>query len=298
VLGRFGDQVQVRNAAGVVGWASAQDLLSADFWRQAQALDAKAQGLPVQARGHTRVLSNLHLEAGRDSPRIRQLNKDVPVDLLARQAVDVPTANAPTAAPKADSGPSDAPADNQGAEKKEDWWLINAHLPDKISQAGWILARFVDLDVPPPLPDYASAAGMHIVAWFELNHVADSSGAAKPQYLVVGTRGGEGQTCDFTSLRVFTWGNQKDRYETAFVDSSACGKLPVNLTRAKAAGGDVTFSFQDFSDGAPANRIYHVHQTVVRREREGKSPAKPKPKLKLKLKLTSNSKPRPKSKRK
>ena len=42
--------------------------------------------------------------------------------------------------------------------KKEDWWLVRAHSADQTSMAGWILGRFIDLDVPAPLPDYASSA--------------------------------------------------------------------------------------------------------------------------------------------
>ena len=63
---------------------------------------------------------------------------------------------------------------------------------------GWLLGRFVELDVPQPLADYASSAGMRIVAWTELNRVNAASGKLMPQYLLVGTHGPEGQPCDFT----------------------------------------------------------------------------------------------------
>src|SRR5277367_6494814 len=44
--------------------------------------------------------------------------------------------------------------------------------------------------------------------------------------------GPEGQPCDFTALRVYTWGKQKERYETAFVESDVCGKFPILKSRA------------------------------------------------------------------
>ena len=110
------------------------------------------------------------------------------------------------------------------------------------------LGRFIDLDVPEPLPDYASAAGMRIVAWFELDQVARSGGGSKPQYLVVGTRSGpKDKRAISRCIRVFTWGAQRDRYETAFVESDLCGKLPVELA-AQGPGGDVTFAFQDLTN--------------------------------------------------
>jgi hypothetical protein len=265
VLNRLYDQVQVGTAAGVTGWASVRDLVSEEVWQKAKDLETKAASLPVAARGHTRVLSNLHIEPGRDSPRIRQLNKDVPVELFERQAVEVPVTVPPTApapgAEGADSGERDE-------AKKEDWWLVRARLLDQTTQVGWILRRFIDLDVPSPLPDYASSAGIHIAAWFELNHVTDSFGRAKPEYLVVGNRGAEGRACDFTLMRVFTWGSKRQRYETAFVESNVCGKLPVKVTQRAAPGADVTFAFEDLSSRTSENRVYQMHQTIVRRVKQ------------------------------
>jgi hypothetical protein len=251
VLNRFDDQVQVRTAAGVTGWASGRDLLSPEFWRKTKDLEAKAAMLPIEARGHTRVLSNLHLEPGRDSPRIRQLDKDVPLELFEREAVEVPAVA------------EGAASADRGEAKREDWWHVRAHLADQSLSTGWMLGRFIELDVPSPLPDYASSAGIHITAWFVLNQATDASGKPKPQYLVVGNRGSEAEACDFTLMRVFTWSIKRQRYETAFLESDVCGKLPVLLTQA--AGGDVRFAFEDRSNRTPENRVYLMRQTIVRR---------------------------------
>ena len=299
ILGRAADQVRVRTASGTIGWMSQGDLLAADLWQKALDLAAKTAAQPVEARGHTRVLSNLHLEPGRDAPRVRQLARATPVELFERRALEMPASAVPAtpAAASVPAGPalpaaptagtatrtpteSSATAPATGAEgeegatgqppavRKEDWWLVRANLPDQAAVSGWILGRFIDLDVPAPLPDYANAASMHIVAWFELNRVTDASGYAKPQYLVAGVRGPEGQPCDFTLLRVYTWGLRGQRYETAFVASDLCGKLPVALYPASAPGGDATFAFEDWSRGAKEQRSYRMHQTVVRRVKE------------------------------
>lgn len=257
VLDHFQDQALVRTATGDTGWINERDLLSAALWQDMRVLDATADALPVEARGHTRVLSNLHIEPGRSSPRICQLGKQISVDLHERRAVEVPAAA--EAGDASDKNSNDEPAE----ARKEDWWLVRANIPDHAPVSGWILGRFMDLDVPSPLPNYTASAGMRIVAWFELNRVAGTSGDTVPQYLVVGVRGAEGQPCDFTLLRVFTWSQTRQRYETAFVESDVCGQLPVRL--APATGGDVTFSFADTSDGAPVDRGYRMHQTVVRR---------------------------------
>jgi hypothetical protein len=288
--------VKVRTSAGVVGWTEEGDLLSADLWQTLRDLETKSAAMPVVARGHTRVLSNLRIEPGRDSPRVRQLNKDISIELVARQ----PELIAPAAIPSAEEESVDAPgsesakpvgrkandrkskdrksknrksndrdSDEKPDPKKEDWWLVRAHIADQTVLAGWLLGRFVELDVPSPLPDYATSAGMRIVAWSELNRVPSESGQPVTQYLLLGTHGPEGQPCDFTSLRVYTWGKQKGRYETAFVESNVCGKLPIQRLQSAGPEADITFSFLDSSDGAPERRTYQMHQTIVRRVKDG-----------------------------
>ena len=259
VLQRFQDQVKVRTAKGITGWIAERELLSADVWEKAKDLDKRAAGMPIEARGHTKVLSNLHIEPGRDSLRLRQLNKNTPLDVLARQ---------PVAAPAVRGAGAEEDPGTALPGKKEDWWLVVEHNSDQTTMAGWMMGRFIDLDVPEPLPDYASSAGMRIVGWFELNRVADASQKAKPQYLLVGTHGAEGQPCDFSLLRVYTWGQKKERYETAFVESDVCGKLPVKITKAAAPGGEVRFEFQNLSGNGAEQRKYVMKQTVVRRVRE------------------------------
>ena len=296
VLQRFQNQVKVRTSAGVVGWTEEGDLLSADLWQTLRDLETKSAAMPVVARGHTRVLSNLRIEPGRDSPRVRQLNKDISIELVARQ----PELIAPAAIPSPEEESVDAPgsesakpvgrkandrkskdrksknrksidrdSDEKPEPKKEDWWLVRAHIADQTVLAGWLLGRFVELDVPSPLPDYATSAGMRIVAWSELNRVPSESGQPVTQYLLLGTHGPEGQPCDFTSLRVYTWGKQKGRYETAFVESNVCGKLPIQRLQSAGPEADITFSFLDSSDGAPERRTYQMHQTIVRRVKDG-----------------------------
>ena len=267
ILQRFQDQVQVRTMKGVSGWINDRDLLSADLWQKARDLETKAAAMPVMARGHTKTLTNLHISPGRETQRLCQLSKAIQVELFERRPVEVPTAPRTVKLGEQEEGGAGPPQ-----AKKEDWWLIRTHAPDQTAISGWVLGRFVQLEVPSPLPDYASTAGMRIVAWFELSRVIDASGHAKPQFLVLGAHGPEGQPCDFSLLRVYTWGVQRQRYETAFVESNICGKLPVKVTKSETAGSDASFAFQDIGAGAPAERTYQMHQTIVRRVREGGKP--------------------------
>jgi hypothetical protein len=271
VLQRFQNQVKVRTTAGIVGWIEENDLLSADLWETLKDLELKSASMPVVARGHTRVLSNLHIEPGRDSPRVRQLNKDIPLDMVARQPKLVMPASIsnPGSEPAEEAASESAkPDDRKSPDRK------SKGIPDQTILAGWLLGRFVELDVPPPLPDYATSAGMRIVAWTELNRVTSTPGKPMPQYLLLGTHGPEGQLCDFTSLRVYTWGKQKERYETAFVESNVCGKFPVQKLQAAGPESDLTFNFIDYSNGTPERRTYQMHQTIVRLVKDGNA-AKP-----------------------
>jgi hypothetical protein len=261
VLGHEGSNVEVRTAKGATGWLDSRLLMSVELWEQAKALLAKAKELPVEARGHTKVVSNLRVEPGRDAPRIRQVLREVPVALVQRRAVRVPANSA--------AGRDDTGASEPSEAKPQDWWLVRAQPKNQPETAGWILGRFIDLDLPSPLPDYATTAGMRVVAWFVLNQITNPAGEAKPQYLVAGTHGPEGQPCDFSMLRVYTWSVKRQRYETAYVEGNLCAQLPVTVTPASSSGGDVFFRFKAVGHSGEEEAQYRMRQTIVRRIRQG-----------------------------
>jgi hypothetical protein len=257
VLNREGDYVQVRAEKGPTGWVEERQLMSSDLWAQAVSLNNESMKMPVEAVGHTKVISNLHADPGRDTARIRQITGGVPVELLARRVASV----AKTQTAEGD----DAMGPPESTGKKEDWWLVRAHPKDQGMVAGWILARFVELDMPAPLPDYASSANMRPIAWFVLNEVRDPSGMEKRQYLVAGTHGEEGQACDFTMIRAYTWWPKHQQYETAFIDNDLCGYLPLTIIPAAQPGGEVLFRFKALEESGPDVREYRMRQTIIRR---------------------------------
>ena len=159
----------------------------------------------------------------------------------------------------------DGSAANPTEVKKEDWWLVRARLRDKTTLSGWVLGRFIERDLPEVLYDYSSSANVNPIAWFELDRVPDGNSSTRPQYLLVGTHGPEGQPCDFTLLRVYTWSRNLKQYETAYVDSGVCGMLPVHVKRLSASVA--TFSFEDRIHGGSTLAVYRLQQTLVRREK-------------------------------
>jgi hypothetical protein len=298
IVHQEGTAAQIREASGTIGWLlDARQLMDATLWDQSAALLARARAMPVQARGQTKTVSNVRIEPGRNGKRIFQFPRGTQVLVLDRTIADAPQSNEEgSTVEKGASGEELKP-------KQEDWLLVlraeglpsasGGPASDESSTAmasrasagpvsggpgvaqsestsavltappiaGWVLARFIEPDLPGPVRDYASSSDLHVVAWFELNRVPDGSGGQAPQYLVAGSHGGEGQACDFTMLRVYTWSTARKRYETAYIESNLCGHLPVQVS-SPPTGPE--FRFSETGQHA-ADRIYAMHQTVVRR---------------------------------
>lgn len=252
VLDEYEDAVEVRSAKGTIGWVDQDNLIEPGVWQQFGQLAGRVRPMVTQASGHTRVISNLHLQPGRTTPLIGQLPKNTPVEVLGRGVAEWQGAG------------------GNASPRKEDWLLVRAKTPALGQIAGWALGRFIADDPPDPLPAYAISAAMNPVAWFPLRQVSDPSGP-KPYYLMAGTRGAEGQPCDFTMLRVYTWSVTHHQYETAFVQNDVCGKLPITVTFVSDPQQDVHFSFQDLDPSGEQAVTYLMRRTMVREVRAGPS---------------------------
>src|SRR5713226_7939272 len=72
VLGRRNDYAKVRTASGLVGWVDGSRLMEPELWQRSTQLLGDARGVPVQARGRTKVQTNLRVKPGRMEPRLYQ----------------------------------------------------------------------------------------------------------------------------------------------------------------------------------------------------------------------------------
>ena len=278
------DYVRVLVPGGATGWVEAKQLMPADLWQRAQANLEKSKSMLPQASGKTKVLTNLRAEPGRAAPRSFQFARDVPVEILARAIVERP-AEESAPAKKAEEQAGERPT----APRQEDWLFIRGRDADAGDVAGWVLGRFIELGLPAPLRDLA--AGIRFVAWFELNRIPDSmedlSGAEKPepgepqiqpplkpQYLAAGVMGGEGQPCDFTLLRFYTWNSTRRRYETAYIESNFCARLPIRVTPippgADLERAEAAISFTAVGKSGEETRDYRMRQNILRRLRARK----------------------------
>ena len=109
---------------------------------------------------------------------------------------------------------------------------------------------------------------MRPVAWFVLDHVKSSSGE-KPQYLVAGTHGGEGQPCDFTLIRVYTWGVASARVRNRLCRKRSLRIISDSRRQTEPEPEMPEFRFNGLTEKEPSKeRVYVMRQTSVRRVRE------------------------------
>ncbi len=236
VLDRTAHWAKVRLADGRTGWIEAKDLLEGEDFAAGQRLLREVVSLPVQATGHTDGIVNLRLEPSREGEQLAQLEQNRKVDVFGRRLV---------ARPSNPDQPASAPV-------KEAWYLVRAQ-----SRAGWLLGRFVELDIPPPLSPFAS--GTNMVAWVTLDTVNDE-GRQVPQYLTAERMGA--QDVDFNHLRVFTWWIKNHRYVTAYVESNLNGYFPIRVTRS---GGVPVFRLRLIDDeGNKIQKVYGLFDTITK----------------------------------
>jgi len=249
--------VRVRTDAGLEGWVEQRYLVSQQVYDGFQKLAQQEQSDPVQATATTRNDTNIHLEPGRDTEHLYQINQGAKLSLLKRATAEKAL---PGAAPKT------AGEDNPATQKPspavlEDWWLIR----DPQGRVGWVLGRMVDQDVPMEIAQYAE--GQRIVAFFVLDNVTDADRPV-PQYLVALTEPKDGMPFDFNQIRVFTWNVKKHRYETAYREHHLEGVLPLAVSRESfdKEGTLPVFVIHVRDDaGNIVDRKYKLNTPIVRR---------------------------------
>lgn len=260
--------VRVRNDSGLEGWIEQRYLVSQQVYDGFQKLAQQEQNDPLQATGTTRNDTNIHLEPGRETEHLYQLNQGTKLSVFKRGTAEKVLPGAAMAQP---SNESEKPA------ILEDWWLIR----DPQGHVGWVLERMVDLDVPLDIAQYAE--GQRIVAFFVLNQVADGDKKV-PQYLVALTEPKDGMPFDYNQVRVFTWNVKRHRYETAYRERNLDGVLPIRVSQENfdKEGTLPVFVLRVKDDnGNVSERKYKLNTPIVRRVlAPGEQPSKAVPKKK------------------
>ncbi len=289
---------RVRTDGGAEGWIEQRSLVTQEVFDGFQKLAQDAKSIDVQGHGTTRAELNMHLTPSRDGEHLYQLKEGEKVEILKRATSDK---NAPKPPPPAKPVASSAKAQTAAKQQKpaaptppaattpaapqakpgavadkskeaeppkpvmEDWYLVR----NSSSQAGWVLLRMVDLDVPLDIAQYAE--GQRIVGYFVLNTVQetiDDQPKEEPQYLVLLNQPKDGLPYDYNQIRVFTRNRNKHRYETAYRERDMEGYLPVHTGHATFdKEGDLpTFTIRKMNDsGQIVDVTYKMNGPIVRR---------------------------------
>ncbi len=88
IVARHNDFTKVRSSTGAVGWVDARLVMEPALWQRSAKLLDEARALPVQARGRTKVATNLRALPGRTQPRLYQFGRGIPVEIVGRSVAD------------------------------------------------------------------------------------------------------------------------------------------------------------------------------------------------------------------
>ncbi len=228
---------------GLTGWVETKYLLDGATYDRGVKLLEDLQRSPPQSAGHASNVTNLHLEPSRDAIVLAELNQNQPLQIYTRRLVDRPVET----------------TSSSGTRPRDAWYLVRTG-----TRAGWVLGRFIDLDVPAGIAPYAQ--GINMVGWQVLKTVRDGSSDV-PEYLVADRVGNE--TVDFNHIRVFTWWVKNHKYVTAYVQSDVDGYFPIEVGQAT----DLHYYAQRSpyfrlrlvdEDGRRYQEVYGLFDTIVR----------------------------------
>jgi hypothetical protein len=188
-----------------------------------------------QNTGVLREDGNLRVDPGRNTSILRLLRSQAAVEVLERRTL-----------PR-----DDAPG-------KFDAWLKVRASPTEV---GWLLSSFVEFDVPEGIAPYTEDFAYSAV---KILHEIDDPVAGLIRWYIVGERRpGHDPNLDFTGIRVFTWNQSKQRYETAYRKPGLRGVYPLEVTRTPKGP---TFRFYELGpDGKTKTpRDFTMSGVVVR----------------------------------
>ena len=270
---------KLRTAKGIEGWTDERNLMSVDQMTALRNLEKEALSLPSQGVASSYEPLNVHTEPQRYAPSFLQIREGEKFDIIAHQtALRAEPAHRVLIKPQPRSAVSKKGADRKklnlpppvtprppddwvelseerqppipepppvpkkskkGKEKQpepaptDDWTLIRT----SSGAAGWVLTSRLYLAIPDEVAQYAE--GHRITTYFSLGKIHDDElNTDKDIWLWTTIHAGQ-HPFDFDSFRVFTWNPKRHRYETAYIQRSVEGYLPVLV---KKDGGQETFS--------------------------------------------------------
>ncbi len=247
--------LRVRDAANEEGWIEQKYVVDEDVNRAVEKLAAENKKALVQGHAAADTDLRMRVEPQREADFLYMLKEKDKVELLKRASTEKPAKPVLTA----------EPANAKAVEPVyEDWWLVR----NGEGHVGWVVARNLDVEVPMEVAEYAE--GRKIIAWFKLNEVhstKEKDSKLVPQYLMALSEPKGGLPYDFDQIRVFTWNQKRERYETAYREH-LIGDLPIQVTTQDFGkdGHLPVFTLRAREDDQPfQERKYSLNGVMVRR---------------------------------
>lgn len=247
--------LRVRDAAGEEGWIEQKYIVDQATYNAVQKLAAENRSSLVQGHATADTDLRMRVEPQRDADFLYMLKEKDKVELLKRASTEKPVKAAPVSDPR-NAKPVEP--------VYEDWWLVRSG----DGHVGWVVGRNLDVEVPLEIAEYAE--GKKIIAWFKLNEVhsnGQKDSKMVPQYLMALSENKGGLPYDFDQIRVFTWNQKKERYETAYREHLT-GDLPIQVsTQDFGKDGHLpVFTLRTKEDDRPfQERKYSLNGVMVRR---------------------------------
>ena len=247
--------LRVRDAAKEEGWIEQKYIVDENVYAAVAKLAAENRNALIQGHAAADTDLRMRVEPQRDGDFLYMLKEKEKVELLKRASTEKPAKAAP-----AEEAKNAKPVE----PVYEDWWLVRTGE----GHVGWVVARNLDVEVPMEVAEYAE--GRKIVAWFKLNEVRstkEKDSKLVPQYLMALSEPKGGLPYDFDQIRVFTWNQKKERYETAYREHLV-GDLPIQVaTQDFGKDGRLpVFTLRAKEDDQPfQQRKYSLNGVMVRR---------------------------------
>ena len=144
-------------------------------------------------------------------------------------------------APLEQSGKQEATTKPEPPPLKYDEWNL---IRTKDGNAGWVLARMVNMAIPDSVAQYAE--GNRITSYFSLGEVKDEDGNPQHHWLWT-TLSKSLEAYDFDGFRVFIFNTRRNRFETAYVERGVKGYYPVEPRTVEVVEGRNRLKVQGFS---------------------------------------------------
>lgn len=223
----------------IEGWMDVNTLLTDSMRDRIQENINSALNQKPQNTGLLNQAGNLRVDPGRETSVLRRLPARTPVEILERKTL-----------PREDT-----------PGRSEAWLKVRAN-PKEV---GWLLAGFVDFDIPEGISRYTEEYTYPAVQ--TLHQVEDPVLGTVSWYVVGERRPGINPDLDFTGIRVFTWNMKLQRYETAYRKRDLRGVYPLEVG---TSAGKPTFRFYELSADGKARqaRDFEMNGVVVREIRK------------------------------